>query len=116
MDGDKEDFWTFSAQTMIATLMAFLTCVMWNALRQVKLFNKAAPARTIERGIQSELDFPTKVYCSLGGECQHHVEDVRMVAQRADACHQEETSVYVFRTAKRTVFTGVTAQLPLTGA
>ena len=56
MDGDEEEFWTFSAQTMIATLVAFLTCVMWNALRQVKLFNTAAPARTVERGTQSELD------------------------------------------------------------
>ena len=27
MDGDEEEFWTFSAQTMIAILAAFLTCV-----------------------------------------------------------------------------------------
>ena len=50
MDGDEEEFWTFSAQTMIAALVAFLTCVMWNALRQMRLFNTAAPARTVERG------------------------------------------------------------------
>ena len=77
MDGDEEEFWTFSAQTMIAILVAFLTCVMWNALRQVRLFNTAPPARTVERGTQSELNpvdsilIPTSVHCSPGGECCH---------------------------------------------
>ena len=61
---------------MIAILAAFLTCVMWNALRQMR-FNTAAPTRTVERGTQSELNLfdsiviPTNVYCSPGGECYH---------------------------------------------
>ena len=42
MDGDEEEFWKFSAQVMIAILVAFLTCVMWNALRQVRLVNTVA--------------------------------------------------------------------------
>ena len=73
MDGDEEEFWKFSAQVMIAILVAFLTCVMWNALRQVR-FKTADPARTVERGTQSELnpvdsiEIPTSVYCSPGGE------------------------------------------------
>ena len=77
MDGGEEEFWTFSTQVMIAILVAFLTCVMWNALRQIRLFHTAAPARTVERGTQSELNpvdsivIPTSVYCSPGGECHH---------------------------------------------
>ena len=58
MDGDEEGFWTFSAQVMILILSAFLTCVIWNAVRQMRLFNTAAPARTIGHGTQSE---PTSV-------------------------------------------------------
>ena len=46
MDGDEEEFWTFSAQVMIATMVAFLTCVMWNAVREMRLFNTEATART----------------------------------------------------------------------
>ena len=77
MDGDEGEFWTFSAHIMIAILVAFVTCVMWNAVRQVRLFTTAAPARTVERGTQSELNpvdaivIPTSVYCSPGGECHH---------------------------------------------
>ena len=61
-------------------------------LRQVRLFNKAAPARTVERGIQSELNpvgsivIPTSVYCSPGGECYHTSRKLRRVAERADEC------------------------------
>ena len=77
MDGDEEEFWTFSAQTMNAILVAFVTCVMWNALSQVRFFNTAALARTVERGTQSELNLvdsiviPTSVDCSPGVECFH---------------------------------------------
>ena len=76
MDGDEEEFWKFSAQVMIAIRVAFLAYVMWNALRQMG-FNTADPARTVERGAQSELNpvdsivIPTSVYCSPGGECYH---------------------------------------------
>ena len=77
VDGDEGEFWTFVAQFMIAMLVAFVTCVMCNALRQVRLFNTAAPVRTVERGTQSELNpvdtivIPTSVYCSPGGESYH---------------------------------------------
>ena len=66
MDRDEEEFGTFSAQTMIAILVAFLTCVMWNASRH-----------DVERGNQSDINpvdsivIPTSVYCSPGGECYH---------------------------------------------
>ena len=50
VDGDEEEFWTFSAQITIAIL------VMRNALLQVRLFNTAVPLRTVERGTQSELN------------------------------------------------------------
>ena len=75
MDGDEGEFWTVSAQTVIAILVAFVTCLMWNALRQVRLFSTAAG--TVERGTQSEFNTvdsivnPTSVYCSPGGECCH---------------------------------------------
>ena len=68
VDGDEEEFWTFSAQSIIALLVAFVTCVMWNAL-------PAVPVRTVERGTQSELNpvdsivFPMSVFCSPVGEC-----------------------------------------------
>ena len=77
MDVDEEEFWTFSAQVMIAILFAIAMCVMWNALRQVRLFITAVPVRTLELGSQSELNLvdsiviPTSVYCSSGGECCH---------------------------------------------
>ena len=32
-----------------------------------------------------------------------HVEEVRRVEERADGCYNEETFVYVLRTAKRTM-------------
>ena len=76
MDGDEEEFWRLSAQAVVATSVAFLTCVMWNALRQIR-FSTTAPARRVERGTQSELNLvdqiviPTSVYCSPGGECYH---------------------------------------------
>ena len=31
-------------------------CVMWNAERQMRLSNTAAPARTVERGTQRQLN------------------------------------------------------------
>ena len=77
MDGDEEEFWTFSAQVMISMLVAFVTCVVWNALRQVSLFNTAVSVRTVERGTESELNpvysivIPTSVYSSPGGERYH---------------------------------------------
>ena len=77
VDGDDEEFWTFQGQAMFAILVAFLTCVVWNGLRQVRLFNTAVRVRTFERATQSELNIfdslviPTSVCCSPGGECHH---------------------------------------------
>ena len=62
---------------MIAMLAASVTCVLWNASRQVRLFNTAVPARTVERGTQSEhnpvdsIVIPTSICCSPGGQCYH---------------------------------------------
>ena len=61
----------------IVILVAFVTCVMWNAFHQVRLVNTADPARTVERATQSLLNpvdsivIPTSEYCSPGGECCH---------------------------------------------
>ena len=52
--GDEGDFWTFSAQATIATLVASWTCVIWSALRQARLLNTALLVRTVERDIQTE--------------------------------------------------------------
>ena len=41
VDGDEGEFWTCSAQVMIAILVASVTCVMCSALRQAGLFNTA---------------------------------------------------------------------------
>ena len=56
VDGDEGELWTFSAQVMVAILVASVTCVIRNALRQVRLFNTAVPVRTVERGTQSDSD------------------------------------------------------------
>ena len=69
------EFWTFPAQTMIAILVAFVTWVMMDTLRQMRQINTTAPAKTVESGTQSEFNpvdqitIPTNVYCSPGGEC-----------------------------------------------
>ena len=42
MDCDEEDFWKFSAQVTIAILVAFLTFVVWNALRQNEVPNSSS--------------------------------------------------------------------------
>ena len=62
---------------MIAILVAFVTWVMLDALRQMRQINTTAATKTVERGTQSELNLvdqitiPTNVYCSPGGECYH---------------------------------------------
>ena len=46
----REGSGRFSAQVMVAILVASVTCVIFKALRQVRLFNTAVPVRTLERG------------------------------------------------------------------
>ena len=95
MNGDEEEFWMFSAQTMIVILVAFVTWAMMDTRRQLRQIDTTAPTKTVERGTQSELN-PVDPMLS-------HVEEVRRVGERADACYQEETFVHVLRTATRTV-------------
>ena len=47
-------------------------------------------------------DFDERVLFS-GRLMLSHVEEVRRVAERVDECHQEETDVYVLRTARWTM-------------
>ena len=60
---------------MIAILVAFVTWVMMDTLRQMRQINTTALAKTVESGTQSEFNpvdqitIPTNVYCSPGGEC-----------------------------------------------
>ena len=56
MSGSQEVLGKFSAQTMIAILVAFVTWVMMDALRQKRQINATALAKTVERGTQSELN------------------------------------------------------------
>ena len=76
MSGDEEEFMKLSAQVMMAILVAFLTRVIWNTLRQNR-FSTTAPARRVERGTRSKLNpideivIPTSVHCSRRGECCH---------------------------------------------
>ena len=39
MDGDEEEFWKFFSTGNDCDMVAFLTCVMWNALRQIRFKN-----------------------------------------------------------------------------
>ena len=70
MSGDKEEFLTFSVQIVIALLLAFVTWVSTETLRQK--IKRTAPRRTVERGTQTELNpveeimIPTNMYCSPG--------------------------------------------------
>ena len=108
MSGNEEALGKFSAQMMIVILVAFVTWVMMDALRQKRHIEATALAKTVEQGTQTEFSpvnqirIPTNVYCSPGGECPSHVEELRRGEERADGCYQEETFVYVLRTAKRT--------------
>ena len=56
MSGSEEVLGKFSAQMMIAILVAFVTWVMMDALRQKRQINATALAKTVERGTQSELN------------------------------------------------------------
>ena len=83
MSGNEETLGKFSAQVMIVILVEFLTCVMWNALRQMRLtwvlmdaprqkrqLEATALGKTVERGTQTEFNpvnqitVPANVYCS----------------------------------------------------
>ena len=67
----------FSAQVMIVILIALVTWVLMDALRQKRQLEATALGKTVERGTQTEFNpvnqitVPTNVYCSRGGECYH---------------------------------------------
>ena len=75
MNGNEETLGKFSAQVMIVMLVALVTWVLMDALRQKRQLEATALGKTIERGTQTEVNpvnqitVPTNVYCSPGGEC-----------------------------------------------
>ena len=68
-DGRRGRVLELFSRGMIAILAAFLTCDVWNALRQMSC-NTVDPAKTVERGTQNDLNpvdsivIPTSAYCS----------------------------------------------------
>ena len=80
MNGNEGMLGKFSAQVMIVMLIALVTWVLMDALRQKRQLEASALGRTVERGTQTEFNLvnqinqiriPTNVYCSPGGECYH---------------------------------------------
>ena len=77
MNGNEETLLKFSAQVMIVMLIAVVTWVLMDALRQKRQLEATALAKTVERGTQTEFNpvnwitVRTNVYCSPGGECYH---------------------------------------------
>ena len=80
-----------------------------DALRQKRQLEATALGKTVERALQTEFNpvnqitIPTNVNRSPGGECYHTSRKCEGVEERADGCYQEETFVFVLRTAKRTM-------------
>ena len=62
---------------MIVILIAWVSWVLMDALRQKRQLEATALGKTVERGTQTEFNpvnqitVPTKVYCPPGGECYH---------------------------------------------
>ena len=77
MNGSEETLEKFSAQVIIVILIAFVTWVLMDALRQKRQLDVTALGKTVEGGTQTEFNpvnqitVPTNVYCSPGGECHH---------------------------------------------
>ena len=77
MNGSEETLVKCSAQVMIVIVIALVTWVLMDALRQKRQLEATALGKTVERGTQSEFNpvneitVPTNVYCSPGGECYH---------------------------------------------
>ena len=67
----------FSAQVMIVIVIALVTWVLMDALRQKRQLEASALGKAVERGTQTEFNpvnqitVPTNVYCSPEGECYH---------------------------------------------
>ena len=75
--GNEETLGKFSAQVMIVILIALVTWVLMDALRQKRQLEATALGKTVERGTQTEFNavnqirVPTNAHCSPGGECHH---------------------------------------------
>ena len=92
MSGSEEMLVKFSAQVMIVILIALVTWVLMDVLRQKRQLEATALGKTVERGTQTEFNpvnqitVPTHVYCSPGGECCHTSRKCGRVEERADEC------------------------------
>ena len=77
MRGNEETLVKFSAQVMIVILIALVSCVLMDALRQKRQINGTALGKTVDHGTQTDFNpvnqitIPTNVYCSPGSECYH---------------------------------------------
>ena len=77
MSGNEETLGKFSAQVMIVMLIALLTWVLMDVLRQKRQLEVTALGKTVERDTQTEfipvnqITNPTKVYCCPGSERYH---------------------------------------------
>ena len=77
MNSNEETLEKFSAQMMIVILVALVTWVLMDVLRQKRQLEATALGKTVERGTQAEFNpvnqitVPTNVYCSPGGACFH---------------------------------------------
>ena len=72
MHGNEETLGKFSAQVMSVMLIALVTWVLMDALRQKRQLEATALGKTVERGTQTEFNpvnqitVPTNVYCLSG--------------------------------------------------
>ena len=77
MNGSEETLGKCSAHVVFGILVAVVTWVPMDALRQKRQLEATALGKTVERGTQIEFNpanqimFPTDVYCSPGAECYH---------------------------------------------
>ena len=81
INGNEETLGKFSAQVMIVILIAFVTWVLMDALRQKRQLEATALGKTVERGRQTEFNpvnqitVPANVYCSPG-ETDNETENI----------------------------------------
>ena len=77
MSGNEETLGKFSARVMVVILIALVTWVLMDALRQKRQLEATALGKTVDQGTQTEftpvnqITVPTNVYCSPGGDCYH---------------------------------------------
>ena len=73
VSGNEETLGKYSAQVMIVILIALVTLVLMDVLRQKRQLEATALGKTVARGTQSEFNpvnqitVPTNVYCLFSG-------------------------------------------------